>query len=147
MTMHKHDIQNATGLTQGADTTHEDAANIYSDYGWHLSTEVAGDVCVQTVEYGWLDDEDDAAVVALLLADDGKLSEDEAESIVVMARDVRSMADAVECLLDSAVEAYDSGDFELCRDALLEAYKAESGAGDAPATQYLAGVLLVGDDA
>lgn len=147
MKMNKNDIDNATGLTLGADTTHEDAIGWYSDYGWHLSTEDAGDVCVQAVEYGWLDDEDDAAVVALLMADEGKLSEDEAESIVDMARSVRSMADAVEGLLDAAVEAYDSGDFESCRDALLEAYRAESDAGDAPATQHLAGVMLVGDDA
>jgi len=146
MTMYNDDIDNATGLTANADTTHESAIDWYSSYGWHLSTE-SGDVTLQAVEYGWLDDEDDAAVVALLMGEERKLKEDEAESIVEMARHVRSMADAVEGLLDSAVEAYDSGDFEACRDALLEAYKAESDAGDAPATQHLAGVLLVGDDA
>ena len=147
MSMNKDDIANATRLTQNADTKHEDAIDWYSSYGWHLSTEDAGDVCVQAVEYDWLDDEDDAAAVALLLADEPQLSEDEAESIVDMARSVRSMADAVEGLLDAAVEAYDSGDFESCRDSLLEAYRAESDAGDAPATQHLAGVMLVGDDA
>ena len=147
MTMHKDDIANSRGLTRDADTNHEDGVCWYTSYGWHLSTENAGDVELQAVEYGWLDDEDDAAVVALLMADEPKLSEDEAESIVEMARSVRSMADAVEGLLDAAVEAYDSGDFEGCRDSLLEAYKAELDAGDAPATQHLAGVLLVGDDA
>ena len=147
MSMNKDDIANATRLTQNADTKHEDAIDWYSSYGWHLSTEDAGDVELQAVEYAWLDDDDDDAVVTMLMADEGKLSEDEAESIVEMARSVRSMADAVEGLLDSAVEAYDSGDFETCRDALLEAYKAESDAGDAPATQQLAGVMLVGGDA
>ena len=139
--MQRNDIENAVELASDADTTHEDARGWYDSYGWHLSTEEAGDVVLQAVEYDWLDDDDDA--VKKLRAEESEITQDEADSVVEAARGVRETAESICGLLDRAVEAYEAGDLESCRKALLSAYAAESEAGDAPATNSLASALLV----
>jgi len=137
-----HDeIEAATRLSADADTDHEDARGWYDSYGWHLTTEDAGDVMLQAVRYDWLDDEDDAVITRLRKAD-SDLSADEAESIVTAARSTREAAESICDLLDEAVEAYERGDLDGAKQALLSAYSQESDHGDTPATSVLAGNLL-----
>lgn len=139
-------IRKAVALEDGADTSHESAEDWYQSYGWHLSTEDAGDVCLQAVEYDWLDDDDDAAVAAKLEAEDGDLSADEALAIVKMARSVRESAEDICGSLDEAVEACRRGRLQQCRDALAYAYRRESEHGDTPASLGLAAKLLLCDE-
>lgn len=147
--MNRDEIESANALGTDADTSHEDSRGWYESYGWHLTTENAGDVCLQAVEYDWLDGSD-AAAVRKLRASDSDLTSDDAEAIVERAREVRDAAESVCGLLDDAVQAYEARDLDRCRRALLDAYIAESDHGDAPATQSLAGELLAtveGEDA
>lgn len=140
--MNRDQIERAVALTRDADTTHEDSRDWYDSYGWHLSTQDAGDVCLQAVEYDWLDDKEDVTAIRNLMRDDDGLTADEAEEIVQRAHEVREAGESICELLDEAVAAYDSGDLEPCRRALLAAYDQESEHGDAPAAQSLAGKLL-----
>lgn len=139
--MNRTEIESAVGLKSNANTRHEDARDWYGDYGWHLSTEHAGDVLLQAIEFDWLD-ESDVEVGGKLLSDNDDLSEDEAIEIIRMARSVREMAENIDSLLDDAVDAYERGDLDETRKALLAAYAAESEAGDEPATKDLADRLL-----
>lgn len=129
-------------LRDDADTHHESAEDWYGSYGDHISTERAGDVTIQAVEYDWLDDEDDDAVAARLRAEDDRLSEDEALALVERARDVREAADSIEGLLDEAVAAYERGHVQGVIEALDEASREEDDHGDDPATRDLAERLL-----
>lgn len=139
--MNRAEIESSNALVTDADTSHEDSRGWYDSYGWHFTTENAGDVCLQAVEYDWLDGSD-AAAVRKLRAADSDITSDEAEAIVERAREIREAAESICGLLDEAVEAYESGDLDRCRRALLAAYSEESDHGDAPAAQSLAGELL-----
>jgi hypothetical protein len=140
--MTRDEIELAVALVRDAKIDHEDSREWYDNYGWHLTTEEAGDVCLQAVEYDWLDGTDEDAVCKLLDSD-ADLIRDEAEALVEMARTVRDAAESVCGLLDEAVAAYDRGDVRACRQALLDAWSAESDHGDSPAASALADALLV----
>ena len=132
-------------LAPQANTTHESAKSWYDSYGAHISTENHGNISIQAVEYDWLDDEHDAAVVALVLADMPDPEDDDdaadlrsvAEGLVDRAREVRDAADTVKSLLDEAVRAYESADINAVVEALQAASQYESEHGDDPATQTL----------
>jgi hypothetical protein len=128
----------ASYLAPGAAAAaHESAREWYHSYGAHVSTERCGDLCVQTVEYDWLDDDDDA-VVARLRGDDPALSKDEARSLVHLARAVREGAEQVEAALAEALDCARRGDALACLDALDEASRIErEHGGDDPATTNL----------
>lgn len=128
-------------LRSDADTTHEDAREWYGSYGWHMTTENAGDVELQAVEYDWLDGTN-ADAVAKLLADDSDLTDDEAESIVEMARTVRDAAESIESMLNDAVTAYEAGDIDAVLAALESCRSSESDHGDSPASQSLRAALV-----
>jgi hypothetical protein len=131
-------------LKHNADLTHEDARGWYNSYGWHITTANEGDVTIDAVEYDWLDGTD-AEVIARLRETYDALTDDEAESIVAKAREVREAGETIEGLLDEAVEAYQSGDMDAVVEALDEAARVESEHGDSPATNDLRSQLL--DDA
>ena len=141
-TMNHQEIESAIALRPNADASHEDARDWYYSYGWHLSTEHAGDVTHDAVEYDWLDDSDESAV-AKLRQSDSRIRHSEAEAIVERARDIRDAAESICDTLDSAATAYEARDLTACKAALLAAYDAESDHGDAPATESLADALLV----
>ena len=140
-------------LRPNADTSHESAEDWYDSYGAHVSTERGGDVCVQAVDYDWLDEDDDA-VIAKLIEDKTYLpkheeaeyqcdiTEDEAASIVALARWVRESAEEIEGLLNDAVKAYESGDLAQTIEALEAASRQEGNHGDDPATKALTEQLL-----
>lgn len=130
-----------TILTPDADLSHEDARDWYSSYGWHIDTEDCGSVTHDVVEYDWLDQDDDA-VVDLLLEAMGDLTQDEAEGIVAAAREIREAAEGVEAALEAAVEAYQQGDLDGVIAALDEAKRIEAQHGDAPAANALRSQLL-----
>jgi hypothetical protein len=77
-------------LTHDADLTHEDARGWYNSYGWHITTANEGDVTIDAVEYDWLDGTDAEAIAKLRETYDA-LTDDEAESIVAKAREVRDL--------------------------------------------------------
>jgi hypothetical protein len=135
-------IQIDTGLIDDADTSYEDAHDWYNAYGWHWSTEHHGDVSLQAVEYDWLDDDDDDAVIAKLMVEYPDLLEDEAASIVEKARDIRDTGIQIESLLSDAVEAYERGDEDAVIYALDRANEIENEHGDAPASLSLRHQLL-----
>lgn len=137
------EVEEWTGLVEDADTSHETAQDWYEAYGQHLSTLNAGDVCIQDVDFDWLDDEDDSDVRDKLLESDDRLSSDEAEALVGMARSVREAAEEIIGLLDEAVEAYDAGDREACIKALDAAKTLEMEHGDCPASSSLRDALIV----
>lgn len=132
-------------LNDGADTEHQEARDWYESYGWHLTTESAGDVTLQAVEYDWLDSSDDADVIARLLESDESLTADEAAEIVSRAREVRQAAESICSLLDDAVAAYEAVDGPAVVRCLKDAADAEWEHGDAPATQALSDALLTAD--
>ena len=128
-------------LRKDAATSHQSAKEWYEAYGAGISTENAGEVMVQIVEYDWLDAEDDESVVEHLSKSD--LTADDREQVVALARRVREAADEVSALLDDAVEAYQSGDADETIKALRLAKSSETDHGDWPATSALADQLLV----
>jgi hypothetical protein len=140
--MNRDEITNAVALASDADTSHEDARDWYAAYGAHVSTRDAGDVTHDAVKYDWLDSPDEE-VVAQLMASDDRLTHGEAEALVGLARDIRVAAESVCDLLDDAEAAYDAGDLDACKEALLSAYSQESDHGDEPATQSLASEILI----
>lgn len=130
-------------LRPNANTCHDDGAEMYSCYGAHITTEKAGDICIQSVDYEWLDDDDDANVVAKLLESTTGLDEDEAFTLVEMARRIRTDMDGIESMLDEAVEAYETGDLEATIEALRNCSSNESEHGDNPSTSALIEQLLM----
>lgn len=142
------DSEEWTGLADDADTSHETAQDWYESYGSHLSTLNAGDVCIQAVDYDWLDDDDDddSDVRDKLLESDDRLSSDEAEALVGMARSAREAAEEICRLLDDAVEAYESGDYAACVKALDAAKSREMEHGDCPASSGLQDQLIANID-
>jgi hypothetical protein len=133
-------------LNADADTEHETAEEWYDSYGWHLTTENAGDAFLQAVEYDWLDDYDDDAVIARLLESDDQLNRDEAASMVTKAREIRECAESICDLLDEAVEAYQQGDADKVEELLDAAKSHESDHGDSPASDSLRSSLLASLD-
>lgn len=136
------EVEEWTGLAADADTSRETAQDWYEAYGQHISTVDAGDVCIQAVDYDWLDDDDDSDVRDKLIESDNRLSSDEAEALVGMARSVREAAEEICGLLDDAVAAYDAGDYDACVEALDSAKMLEIGHGDCPASSGLRGKLI-----
>lgn len=131
------------GLAESASTSHETADEWYDAFGWHLSTERAGDVTLQAVAYADLATQTDDGIVAQLLAEDEDLTRDEAESIVAKAREVAASADEVDAALETAAEAYRAGDRSGTIGSLVEASRIEQrNGGDDPAAQALAEQLL-----
>ena len=70
------------------------------------------------------------------------LTQDEAESIVAAAREIREAAEEVEAALEAAVEAYEDDDLDGVIAALDEARRIEIEHGDAPAANALRSQLL-----
>ena len=130
-----------TKFIENADLTHEDARGWYDSYGWHITTENEGDVTIDAVEYDWLDGTDAEAIAKLRETYDG-LTDDEAESIIAKAREVREAAETVDGLLGEAVEAYQRGDMDAVVKALDEAARVESEHGDSPGANSLRSQLL-----
>jgi len=132
-------------FVENADLNHQDARDFYQSYGWCLSTENAGDICHDAIEYDWLDDQNDGSIVAKLMAEDGHLEDYEAAEVVAKAREIREAGEAVESQLAAAVEAYEADDYAACLEALRWAGEAESPFGDTPASDRLRGQLIVPD--
>jgi len=129
-------------LNSDDDTEHETPEEWYDSYGWHLTTEHAGDVMLQAVEYDWLNDPEDDVVIELLLAENESLSYDEAETIVVKAREIRDAAESICELLVDCVAAYKRGDADEVERLLDEARDQESEYGDSPASSSLRSNLM-----
>lgn len=121
---------------------YESAEEWYENYGAHLDTESTGSVMIQSIDYDWLDEKDDATLLADHRDDLDMLTDDEALALISMARNVRAAADDVVSLLRDAAEACEKGDKDAVVEALLAASSLESEHGDDPATQYLADQLL-----
>lgn len=124
-----------------ADTTHEDASDWYSSYGWHMSTD-AGDIELQAVHYDWLDDLSDSDIADRLTERYPDLSDDDAAEIVERAREIRDCAESICSHLDDAVAAYEARDYAACVAALDAATGEESDHGDTPASSQLRRALL-----
>lgn len=143
MSIDYHQPTSKLQLRPEADPSHDSAEAMFDAYGWHLSTESAGDVCVQAVESKWLRDEwTDEQIVAALIEADGDLTRDEAEALCDKARRVWTDLVAIERCLERAVKAYDAGDLDGCVEALQEAGHTETEHGDDPSTSDLANRLL-----
>lgn len=127
-------------LIDAPDTNHEDARGWYDNYGWHLHTE-HGDVCLQAVEYDWLECDDDR-VIELLRDGHPKVTLAEAADIVAKAREIRDTAESVEAELEAAVEAHKRGDLAAVEEALDDAARIESEHGATPATDELREKLI-----
>ena len=132
-------------LAPNADTTHADAREMYDAYGWHISTDSAGDIGLQAIAYDWINESDDDAVLDAHRDDLSALTDDEALSLIAKARSVRDDMEGVESLLDDAVAAYEAGDVAATILALDKASSAESEHGDDPATASLRSQLVLED--
>lgn len=119
-----------------------DARDWYGSYGWDLRTENAGCVELQVIEYDWLDNAYDDEVAAKLREIDPEITEDEAIDVVEMARDIRESAEAVESLLDEAMEAYRDRDLRACLKALEECETIEERHGGSDVTNALRDRLI-----
>jgi hypothetical protein len=140
------DLQSETlALAKNAKIHTDDAQNMYDCYGWHMSTERAGDVCLQAVHYEWIEAADGEAepVIAKLRERNDDITADEAESIVKKAMGVYNDMLAIEALLDDAVTAYLLGDRAMTIESLREASFAENAHGDDPSCSDLASRLLI----
>lgn len=135
-------------LRGNADTSHETARDWYEAYGCSIIIDGSYDdsyaVEVTAIEYDWLDDGDDDAVLARYLGDD-EVTDDERDqlmSVVEKAREVRETAESICSLLDDAVSAYASRDLAACIQALDDAEREESEHGASPASDGLREQLL-----
>ena len=127
-------------LSEDADSDHESAEDMYEAFGWHLTTEDAGDVCLQAVSY---EDADDIYGLAEQLVDENDgLTQEEAELIAAKAVEVREYCDSVEMLLGTAESYYYASDTRRCINALDEAAALESDGGDSPAANTLRAKLI-----
>ncbi len=136
-------------LRENADTTHEDPEHWYAAYGAHISTESAGDVCIQEVDPDWLiESEDDQDLIAAhpslraLPGYTGTLTDDEFAELVARARAVWDEACALWDCRERAVDAYRHGDLALVVDRLEITHREERKHGDDPATRALRAQLL-----
>lgn len=129
-------------LIADADLSHEDARGWYGSYGWHLSTEAAGDVTLDACEYDWLDDDEGVVAIRRLMAADSDLTADEAEIIAQRAAMIRAAAEAVEYELTEACRAYHAGDVAGVVAALDACRAIEMDHGDAPASEALRSQLI-----
>lgn len=141
-------------LCPDADTTYDSGADMYDYYGAHASSDYYGDISIQLVEYAWLDDSDDRAVIQRTIRAIGPRDTDDtdgadrravAEELVCVARAVRSDMDAIAAMLADAVAAYDAGDVEGVIEALDQAASLESEHGDWPSTRSLRERLICDD--
>lgn len=116
--------------------TRESARDWYEAYGWSMSTAREGDVCLQAVDYDWLDESDEQAII-LLQDNYSELGTSEARDIVSHARGIRETAESIEGLHDTAATQYEGGDLLGSISTLRDAERIESDHGDSPATQYM----------
>ena len=128
-------------LKLNADTEHETAQEWYGSYGAHISTDNHGDLTHDTVDFDWLDD-DDSEIVERLQEIYEDLSEDEAESLVALARGIREAAESVVSNLEAAVEAYEANDIDAVIEALDAASSEERDHGDDPSAKQLRKQLI-----
>lgn len=141
MSIYHNDIETLK-LRDNANVGHDDAAEMFSCYGWHTSTG-QGDICLQVVDTAWLEDgKTEDEIVELLVADGAVLDRDAAEEIAAKAVSVWADMQAVEKALARAAEAYVAGDLSGVVEALHEAGNMESDHGDDPSTDGLASQLL-----
>ncbi len=133
------------GLSAKAETAHQTPQEWYEAYGWHLSTESAGDVVLQAVDYDHADEDDydypNEAHAELRGAHPG-MTRDERDEVIARAAAIRAVADTVCGYLHDAVVAYEAGDVETCDRALYYASELESEHGDDPASSVLRKRLL-----
>lgn len=130
-------------LVENPNVSHDDAEEMYSCYGAHISTEEAGDITVQAVEAEWLRDGlDRAEIVEKLMESISDLAEDEAESLASLAQRVWDDMEAIEELLEAAASAAADGDLAATLEALRDARSTETNHGDDPSTSALASQLL-----
>ncbi len=118
-----------------------DAQDWYESYGWHLSTDRAGDVELGVVAYYELDHLDDDIVDTLMDAMPD-LRRSEAQTIVARARVVRKAMEGIASRLVAAIAAYLAGDDDLARELLADASRAESDHGDDPGTAAVRAILF-----
>lgn len=123
----------------------ESAEDWYDAYGWHVSTEDAGDVELSVVSYDDLD-KSDKTIVNNLLKDDEDLRRDEAEHIVAKAREVREAAESITSLLTEAIEAYRADDDREARNLLRQAKHEEWQHGDSTVTKSVSEALYGSDE-
>lgn len=131
-------------IVENADLEHETAEEWYGAYGAHISTEHHGDLKHDVVEYDWLDG-DDSVIVERLQEMYDELSDDEADSLVALARGIREAAESVVSNLEAAVEAYERRDIAAVIDALEAASLVERDHGDDPASRQLRMQLLLAE--
>lgn len=136
-------------LRAAANTRYDDAAEMYSCYGAHVTLtnedgeQTGPDVCVQVVESEWLaaglrgDDLVDRILNETLVD-----RRDDAEGLAALAVRVWEDMQAIESQLAEAVRAYEAGDLAACVEALQTAGHAETEHGDDPSTRDLADRLL-----
>jgi hypothetical protein len=137
-------------LRPDADTSHADARDMYDSYGYHASSEHHGDFMLQTVEYDWLDDNDDDNVIAktIMALPDPRDDDDVddlacvAADLVSRARGVRDDMEEIEAELAAAIKCYESGDVDGVIEHLDAASSLESDHGDDPAARTLRERLL-----
>ena len=127
-------------LADDADTDHQSAEDMYFSFGWHLTTENAGDIELQAVEYE--NAEDDRAIADWLMEEHEGLTKDEADVIAQKAVEIRAYCDNVKALLAEAVAAYEADDVSSCVRSLDKASSVESDGGDDPASRELRGKLI-----
>ena len=131
-------------LRENADTTHQDPEYWYAAYGAHISTESAGDVCIQEVDPQWLTDcPDDLPLIAKWgAAMRAKMTGEECEQLVALARAAWDAATDLHYYRERAVDAYLEGDLEGVVDWLRIAAREERKYGDDPAASALRAQLL-----
>ena len=131
-------------LRLNADTSHETRSEWYGAYGAHISTESAGDVCIQAVDIDWLIEceDDDDLLRTHGGALDSRMTQSEKEELVARAQTVWKSAIDMVFMLDEAVDAYRLGDMVGVERWLDEASVFERQHGDDPATRALAKQLL-----
>lgn len=131
-------------LNPNAKLKHETAREWYESYGWHLSTELAGDVELQAVTWEWAELDTETAI-ANLMESDSDLSYDEAQTIVVKAKEVREAAEPIVSYLELAVDCYKQGDLDGVTASLDVCRGMEMDHGDCPASNALRADLLMED--
>lgn len=130
-------------LVANPNVCHDDAEEMFACYGAHISTEHAGDVCIQAVDTAWLRDGlSTDEIAAKLVEADSDLTTEEAEALADKASGVWDCMVGIEDLLAAAAEAALAGYLDTTLERLREAQSAETEHGDDPSTSALVEQLL-----
>jgi hypothetical protein len=140
-------------LREDADTRYDDAEEMYSCYGAHitgwvsdpddLSSATVECVAVQAVPTDWLRDGlRGDALTDRILSECVVTGRDNAVALADLAERVWEAMVEIEDAFGRAVAAYDAGDLDGCVDALQEAQHLETEHGHDPSTSDLADRLL-----